>query len=128
MTLKGASPSTATVTVNTAGNLAGLTQPTSRPSASSPLGLWAVFFGLGVTPLIGVMRYSRGWRPQLLYGLMLLSLLSAGISMSACGGGNNGARGGGGTPLGNYTLTVTGSYTSGSTTLTHNTKLTLVVQ
>jgi len=47
--------------------------------------------------------------------------------MSACGGGNS-SSGGGGTPAGTYTLTVTGSFTSGSTTLTHNTKLTLVVQ
>jgi hypothetical protein len=90
--------------------------------------LWAVFSGtLGLTLLTSMMRSRHKWRPQLLYGLTLLCLLSVVLGISACGGGNNGPRSGG-TPLGTYTLTVTGSYTSGSTTLTHNTKLTLVVQ
>ena len=35
---------------------------------------------------------------------------------------------GGGTPVGTYTLTVTGTFTSGSTALTHATMVTLVVQ
>jgi len=74
-------------------------------------------------------RYRRQWRPQLLYGLTFLCLLSVGVTMSAWGGGSNSSTGGGGgTPAGTYTLTVTGSFTSGSTTLTNNTKLTLVVQ
>ncbi len=34
----------------------------------------------------------------------------------------------GGTPVGTYTLTVTATYTSGSTTLTHSQNLTLTVQ
>jgi hypothetical protein len=47
--------------------------------------------------------------------------------MSACGGGNSGG-GGGGTQAGTYNLTVTGTFTSGLTNLTHKTNLTLVVQ
>ncbi len=72
-----------------------------------------------------------GWRRQrrqgLLYGLAFLCLLSIVGTLSACGGGNS-SSGGGGTQPGTYDLTVTGTFTSGSTTLTHNMKLTLVVQ
>jgi hypothetical protein len=128
--LGGAPASTATVTVTTAGNSASLTQPTGGgPSANYPFGSWVVFSGtLGLALLMGSMRYRREWRPQLRYGLTLLCLLAIGVTMSACGGGSNSSTGGGGTPAGTYPLTVTGSFTSGSTTLTHNTKLTLVVQ
>jgi hypothetical protein len=50
-----------------------------------------------------------------------------GIIMPACGGGN-GNSGGGTTAPGSYTLLVTGTFTSGADTLTHTTKLTLIVQ
>ena len=63
------------------------------------------------------------------YVLAFLCFLSLGITSSACG--NNSSSGGGGragTPAGTYNLTVSGTFTSGSTTLTHHTKLTLVVQ
>jgi hypothetical protein len=48
--------------------------------------------------------------------------------VSACGGGSSSSGGSGGTPAGSYNLAVTGTFTSGSTTLSHTTKLTLVVQ
>ena|SRR5215469_6812919 len=58
-----------------------------------------------------------------------LILLGVGIAMAACGGGGNTtATPQMGTPSGTYSITVSGTFSSGSTTLAHNTKLTLVVQ
>jgi hypothetical protein len=54
--------------------------------------------------------------------LMLIAL----VALPGCGGSSSNSSGG--TPAGSYNLTVTGTFSSGSTTLTHATKLTLVVQ
>jgi len=62
------------------------------------------------------------------YALAVLLLVGSGTLLSACGGGSGGGGSTSGTPAGNYALTVTGVFNSGSTTLTHNSKLTLVVQ
>jgi hypothetical protein len=126
--LGGTSATAATVTVITAAS-AALTPPIGGPSFVHPLGLWMVFSGmLGLALLLGIMPQRRKWRPQLFYGVTLLWLLSIGVTMTACSSGGNHGGGGGGTPAGTYGLTVTGTFTSGSVTLTHNTKLTLVVQ
>jgi hypothetical protein len=51
------------------------------------------------------------------------------LTLSACGGGSSSGGGGQpGTTAGTYTLTVTATFSSGTTTLTHQTNLTLVVQ
>jgi hypothetical protein len=61
--------------------------------------------------------------------LALLCLLPFGVALSSCGGGSNGGGGGNsGTPAGTYSVTVTGNLISNSTTLTHTTKFTVVVQ
>ena len=52
------------------------------------------------------------------------------LAVAACGGGGNNVStppSNPGTPAGTYTLTVTGSTTSGSTTLTNSATLTLIV-
>ena len=127
ITLTGTSTSTATVTVTTAATVSGLTQPVGRSSANNPFELWVLFPGtLGLTLLLGMVRYRREWRPQLFSRIAFFWVLSALFTISACGGGGNGSNGG--TQAGTYTLTVKGSFASGPTTLTHNTKLTLVVQ
>jgi hypothetical protein len=48
----------------------------------------------------------------------------------SCGGGSGTSGGGGnpGTPAGTYNLTVSGTYTSGSTTLKHDITLTLTLK
>jgi hypothetical protein len=127
VTLSG-SASTATVNVITAGSSAGLTQPISGPPAGIMFGSWLALAGtLGLAMLTSLAGCRRGRRPRLVYGLAFLFLLSIGVTMPACGGGS--ANGGGsGTQAGTYNLTVAGSFTSGSTTLTHTTRLTLVVQ
>jgi hypothetical protein len=55
----------------------------------------------------------------------LLCLLAT-LIMPACGGNSSG--GGSGTAAGTYNLTVTGAFSSGSSTLKHAADLTLVVQ
>jgi hypothetical protein len=130
VTLNSSTSGSVNVAVVTSGATAGMTQPSGGPSTKHPLGIWAVFSGtLGLALLMSTVRCPRDMRPHLRYGLAFLCLLSFGMGMSACGGGSSGnPGGGGGTPAGTYALTVTGTYTAGSTTLTHNTKLTLVVQ
>jgi hypothetical protein len=89
---------------------------------------------LGLLGLILLSRSQRGQRVRrlrLAYGLALLIFLCAGVMMSGCGGGGSSSTGSSsntGTPAGTYTLVVTGTFTSGSTTLTRNSNLTLVVQ
>ena len=121
------SGATANVAVVTTAASTGLTLPTGGASTVHPFGLAVVSGTLGLALLLGITPYRRR-RPQLLYGVTLLWLLSIGVTMTACGGGGNSSGGRGGTPAGTYNLTVTGSYTAGSVTLTHNTNLTLVVQ
>jgi FG-GAP-like repeat/Abnormal spindle-like microcephaly-assoc'd, ASPM-SPD-2-Hydin len=56
------------------------------------------------------------------------ALLTLGLTLTSCGGGSGSGGGGTNPQAGTYTVTVTGNFTSGSTTLTHAAKLTLVVQ
>jgi hypothetical protein len=120
------SAATATVTVITAGASAGLKQPIKGPGRM--FRSWSALSGtLVLAMLVSLAGWRRERRPRLLYGLAFLCLLSVGVTMSACGGGG-GSGGGGGTQAGTYNLTVTGTFTAGSTNLTHKTNLTLVVQ
>jgi hypothetical protein len=62
----------------------------------------------------------------------LVALLLLMVPVAACGGGGGGGEGdpprsSGGTPPGTYTLTATGKYTSGSTSLSQSVNLTLNV-
>jgi hypothetical protein len=104
VTLDGVNPSMATISVVTNASTMGVTQPVNAPPISGAFSLW-----LGVSGILGVCMLGS-------------CLLSIGITMTACGGGNSG----GGTQAGTYTLTVTGA--SGGTKLTNITKLILVVQ
>jgi len=128
VSLNGASPASVTVTVKTTGASASLVRPHVLPPSSSALALWLGALGLFWV----VLPYTSRSRPAKRIGgrlcaVALLCVLSAG-TWSACGGGNANSGAGGGTPAGPYTLTVTGSFTSGSTNLTHSTELALVVK
>jgi FG-GAP-like repeat/Abnormal spindle-like microcephaly-assoc'd, ASPM-SPD-2-Hydin/FG-GAP repeat len=56
------------------------------------------------------------------------ALVTLGVTLTSCGGGSGSGGGGTNPQAGTYTVTVTGNFTSGATTLNHSTKLTLVVQ
>ena len=117
VTLNGSTPTSVSVAVTTAAKAAKNASP-----------LWFAFLGLPALLLLGNSKRSsqknlvRSCGTRLLFGLLLMVM-----TWAACGGNSNSGTGSTGTST-TYNLTVTGNFTSGSTNLTHNTKLTLVVQ
>ena len=101
------------------------------PAPSAPLIWWSVLMAsLGGT-MLGLRARPRSI-PSMRMALttaLLFAVSVATISMVGCGGG--GSTGPpppqSGTPPGTYSLTVTGTLTSGSNTLTHSMTLTLTV-
>lgn len=132
VTLNGSSASTVSVTVTT-----------TAASALSPL-RWPPRGGvprlLVCLLMLAMLGRVAAWRPRrvpplpmrvgIRAALLCLPLMLA-ITMSACGGGSGGGGGPGnpGTPPGTYSITVSATFTSSSTTtLKHNLTLTLKVQ
>lgn len=129
ITLDGASAASVNVTVTTAGSAARLSER-AEVSARWPKNAAFWLSMCGVPSLAFVRICSIGLRRQqgrALLRLLLLGFLVAGLTMTGCGGTNNGG-GRGGTRPGTYNLSVTGSFSSGTTSLTHTSKLILVVQ
>jgi uncharacterized repeat protein (TIGR03803 family) len=127
ITLNGSSSVPVSVTVSTTGNSASLTAPFEFPAAT---GKFALAFGLpGLSGLALLGSFGRTRRIHSLRGLAILVLLSVMI-WTACGSGSNsgGNMSSAVTPAGTYKLTVTGTFSTGSTTLTHTAKLALVVE
>jgi hypothetical protein len=123
--LSGSTPASVTVSVTTLGNSAAATQPRSPSTPGTKIPIFFAICGLPGLLLL------RGWRFTLskrktaaIYGTALMGIVC--FVMAGCGG--NGSSGGGSTPANTYTLTVTGTFASGSANLTHHTNLTLVVQ
>ena len=124
VTLRGSAAASVTVTITTAGSSASLAHPVGSPPASGTLALWlALSGGSGLTLLAGLDGGTQKVHRRLLYGLTFLCLFCIGTIWCACGGGSLS-----GTPAGTYNPTVTGSFSSGSTSLNHAAKLTLIVQ
>jgi hypothetical protein len=128
----GTTAATATVTVTTTAR-SGVPLPVGNHSRRQFLGrptmLLASLMAMLILALTFTTRkYQRlRWEPLLTMVLVLV----LGITLTSCGGGSSGGGGGTvptGTQAGTYTITVSASATAGSTTLTHTTKLTLVVQ
>lgn len=127
--LNGSTSATVTVTVTTA-VASLLVRKLPASSLPRPPGYWLV---LPISALLGLALVAcllvrhRVRRPRLAYGVALVLLLCVGMTMSACGGGGSTSSGSGGnpgTPAGTYKLVVTGT----STSLTHTTNFTLIVQ
>jgi hypothetical protein len=124
-TLDGSKDATANIAVVTTGATAGLMQPYDGPTAGNQFR--SMFLTCGGLALAGLIGWRGGRRPQWIRRPAFLGLLVLGFAMTGCGGGPSG-RSGTGTAAGTYTLSVTGTFESGSTTLTHAAKLTLIVQ
>ncbi|HEV2175947.1 MAG TPA: FG-GAP-like repeat-containing protein [Terriglobia bacterium] len=92
------------------------------PGAPSPL-LSLVLLALMMLAALAAAPKWRTRRASLAFAAMMLMV----VLWASCGGGSSGTAGNPGTPAGTYTVTVTGTFT-GSATLTHTTKLTLIVQ
>jgi hypothetical protein len=122
--LSGSTPASVTVSVTTVGNSAAATQPRSPQGTQIP-----IFFAICGLPgllLLGVRRSALcREKTAVIYGAALLGIVC--FVVAGCGG-NSSNPGGGGTAANAYTLTVTGTFASGSATLTHSTNLTMVVQ
>jgi hypothetical protein len=122
--LSGSTPASVTVSVTTMGSSATATQPPSPHDTQIPI-LFAIC-GLPGLLLWGGRRSALGrGKTTAIYGAALLGIVC--FVIAGCGG-NSSSTGGGGTPASTYTLTVTGTFASGSANLTHSTNLTMVVQ
>jgi hypothetical protein len=128
VTLSGTTAATATVTVMTkAASLKWLPGATEGLRQIKRMLLFAYGLALAIAGLYRSRANPRvRWTPV----LAVMLLLCVGLTLTSCGGGSSGGGGGGGigTAAGTYTITVSASTTTGSTTLTHSTKLTLIVQ
>jgi hypothetical protein len=129
--LSGTAAKTAMVTVTTAAaaqapvlpfGTGGMTKYRQTPLILSWIGM---FLAIAVALSLSRREQRFRWAPA----FALAVLVCLGTTLTSCGGGGNtGGGGGGGTQAGTYTITVTGVFSSASTTLTRNAKLTLVVQ
>ncbi|PYU90860.1 MAG: hypothetical protein DMG25_16200, partial [Acidobacteria bacterium] len=139
--LNGSSASTVSVTITTAA--ASAAWPPRWPpqgTVPAPQAEWTRHCAPALLVcLLALTLLARvaAWRRRCLAPLPMRSMRAAilclplmlAVVMSACGGGTGG--GGGpsnpGTPAGNYSITVSATFTSGSTALKHNLTLTLKV-
>jgi hypothetical protein len=128
----GATAAAATVTVTTT-TRSELPLPVGNHSPREfpgrPTALLAALMAMLILAWICTTRKNQRlrWAPV----LTMVLLLVLGITLTSCGGGSSSGGGGTvptGTQAGTYTIAVSASSTAGSTTLTHSTKLTLVVQ
>jgi hypothetical protein len=131
VTLNGSGSTPVKVTVTTATTSGGLMRPGILWPGGARLAMWLGLFGLPGLVILGTSNAGRRHRShRVIYALAFACLFSLAITSSGCGGGNGGGgnSGGGGVSAGTYNLTVTGSFTSGSSNLKHAANLTLVVQ
>jgi hypothetical protein len=128
--LTGAAAQTAMVTVTTAmhGRLlpfeGGWPRGTRYRQTPTILALVAMFLMMVVASQFLRREQKLVW----IRVFALAALVSLGMTLTSCGGGSGGGGGGTNPQAGTYAIDVTGNFTTGSTTLTHAAKLTLVVQ
>jgi hypothetical protein len=128
--LSGAAAQMAMVTVTTAAHARLLPFEGDWPrgprfqQAPLVLALTSVFLLMIVTSLFWRREHDRVW----VRAAAFAALVALGMTLTSCGGGSSSSGGGANPQAGTYTINVTGNFTTGSTTLTHAAKLTLVVQ
>ncbi|MGC1903439.1 MAG: kelch repeat-containing protein [Candidatus Acidiferrum sp.] len=127
VTLNGAKAATVTVTVSTTSSSFVVRVPWMSPPDKTNFRLVLVFVLLLILGMVTALVGSRPKRTHSLAAVFTLLLFSLAIMMAACGGGGSGTKNLG-TPPGTYVLTVSGAFNSGSTSLSHNAKLSLLVQ
>jgi len=128
VTLNVAKPATVTVTVSTtSSSFLLLKVPWTNPTDKRNFRFVHVFVLLMTLGMVTALVGSRPKGSRPLTAAFTLLLFSLSILMAACGGGSSGTTNLG-TPPGTYVLTVSGTFNSGSTSLSHNAKLSLVVQ
>jgi hypothetical protein len=127
--LNGTSPMMATVTVMTAAKRLVLSfGPDARSRVNyRPVPQISALLGTFVM-VVGLVVLRRGLRLRWALPFALAALVCLDMTLTSCGGGSQGRGRSNETQAGTYTITVSGIFTSGSTTLTHTAKLTLVVQ
>lgn len=126
VTPNGTSASTVTVTVTTtAGSMIAPGRLYEPPSSGGERTLWYLVWSLLAFGILTALVRVRRRRLPLAIGLMVLLV----VFFAGCGGSGGAGGGGGspGTPSGTYSLTVTGTLMSGSSTLSHSVTLSLTV-
>jgi hypothetical protein len=135
ISLSGTSTTTAMVTVSTTASSQGLPPAgvDTQRRIYQPMPFALVLLGASVIMAFYLRRKDQ--RVRWVPALAIAILVCIAMTVTSCGGGSSGGTqpaggsdGSTGTPAGSYTITVSASATSGSTTLTHTTQLTLVVQ
>jgi hypothetical protein len=125
VTLNGSTSMTANVAVVTARTLGSLGHSYRFPTARGSLGIWLAWPGfLGLVLLSGRPSWSHKRLDRLLRGFSLIGILSLALTWSACSGGGSSSQ----TPVGTYNVVLSGTCTSGTATVIHKVKVTLVVQ
>jgi hypothetical protein len=112
---------TVAVSVTTSGGGAAMEH---SPFSSSGRWLASGLFGLPLIVSLAGVGMRR--RPHVSRWTFLLLITASMLLVPACGGGGGG--GSGATPAGTYVLSVSGKYTTGGTTLIHDTTFTLIVE
>ncbi len=111
---------TVAVSVTTTGGAAAMKE---GPLSSS--GRWLACGLFGLPLILSLAGVGTRRRLHMCRWTFLLLIAASMLLAPACGGGGGG---GSGTPAGTYVLTVSGKYTSGGTTLVHDTTFTLIVE
>jgi hypothetical protein len=130
MALSGAAAQTAMVTVTTAARgwllplRGGWPRDTRYRQTPMILTLAAMFLLIVVASQCLRREQNLAW----IRVVGFAALVPLGLTLTSCGGGSGSGGGGTNPQAGTYTVTVTGNFTSGATTLNHSAKLTLVVQ